>query len=269
VRRLLVGGFSLLAIAALLLTRVPAGVHYATDLLPVLILAGLAGGLSAPAIQIGALSGVPHSMTGLAGGLVETLREIGGALGVAAVSTVLASRAGEINGAVNPSARRLATTNAFHAAFWVMFVVAALGVLTAAIAFPRRTTQAVELEPGSSEVSIVPEPDASLTATRPTQDLARLTHLEEDMIQPRLVAPPWEDHGVSSRRIAGAPGPSPGADPRPDRSLTVSLQPAGPLVCPKDDLLGCPNFWATVKGVLAGVELARAHADVHAPPRAS
>ena len=60
VRRLLVGGFTLLAIAALLLTRVPAGAHYATDLLPALILAGLAGGISAPAIQIGALSGVPH-----------------------------------------------------------------------------------------------------------------------------------------------------------------------------------------------------------------
>jgi EmrB/QacA subfamily drug resistance transporter len=160
VRRLLVGGFSLLAIAALLLTRVPAGAHYATDLLPVLILAGLAGGLSAPAIQIGALSGVPHSMTGLAGGLVETLREIGGAVSVAVMSTVLASRAGEINGAVNPSARRLATTNAFHAAFWVMFVVAALGVLTVAIAFPRRTTQSVELQPALSEVSTVPEPDA-------------------------------------------------------------------------------------------------------------
>jgi DNA-binding transcriptional MerR regulator len=32
------------------------------------------------------------------------------------------------------------------------------------------------------------------------------------------------------------------------------------LVCPKDDLLDCPNFWAAVKGVLAGVELAEAHA---------
>src|SRR5205809_116542 len=93
VRRLLVGGFTLLAIAALLLTRVPAGAHYATDLLPALILAGLAGGISAPAIQIGALSGVPHSMTGLAGGLVETLREIGGGVIVAIVATVLVSRA--------------------------------------------------------------------------------------------------------------------------------------------------------------------------------
>jgi predicted MFS family arabinose efflux permease len=78
VRRLLIAGNSLLAIAVLLLTRIPAGGHYATDLLPALLLAGVAGGLAAPAAQIAALSGVTHSMTGLASGLIETMREIGG-----------------------------------------------------------------------------------------------------------------------------------------------------------------------------------------------
>ena len=161
VRRLLVGGFTLLAIAALLLTRVPAGAHYATDLLPALILAGLAGGISAPAIQIGALSGVPHSMTGLAGGLVETLREIGGGVVVAVVATVLVSRAGTRAGAASSAAHRLAAVNAFHTAFWVMLIVAALGALTAAIAFPRSTTQQAGLEPALSPDSIVPQADAT------------------------------------------------------------------------------------------------------------
>ena len=161
VRRLLVGGFTLLAIAALLLTRVPAGAHYATDLLPALILAGLAGGISAPAIQIGALSGVPHSMTGLAGGLVETLREIGGGVVVAVVATVLVSRAGTRAGAASSAAHRLAAVNAFHTAFGVMLIVAALGALTAAIAFPRSTTQQAGLEPALSPDSIVPQPDAT------------------------------------------------------------------------------------------------------------
>jgi len=161
VRRLLVVGFTLLAIAALLLTRVPAGAHYATDLLPALILAGLAGGISAPAIQIGALSGVPHSMTGLAGGLVETLREIGGGVVVAVVATVLVSRAGTRAGAASSAAHRLAAVNAFHTAFWVMLAVAALGALTAAIAFPRSTTQQAGLEPALSPDSIIPQPDAT------------------------------------------------------------------------------------------------------------
>jgi EmrB/QacA subfamily drug resistance transporter len=158
VRRLLVAGLSLLAISALLLTRVPAGGSFATDLLPALLLAGVAGGMAAPAAQIGALSGVAHSMTGLASGLVETMREIGGAVGVAAVSTVLVSRAGEIAGAGNTAARGRAAANAFHAAFWVMFILAALGALTAAIAFQRRTTQETEREPAPFHGSIVAEP---------------------------------------------------------------------------------------------------------------
>ena len=36
------------------------------------------------------------------------------------------------------------------------------------------------------------------------------------------------------------------------------------LVCPKEDFLNCPNFWATVNGVLSGVELAEAHSNAHA-----
>jgi len=35
------------------------------------------------------------------------------------------------------------------------------------------------------------------------------------------------------------------------------------LVCPKDDLLACPNFWAAVEGVLSGLELSEAHSGVH------
>jgi MFS family permease len=171
VRRLLVAGLSLLAISALWLTRVPAGGDFATDLLPAQLLAGVAGGLSAPSVQVGALSGVMHSMTGLASGLVETMREVGGAVGVAAVSTVLVLRAGELAGAADPAARGLAAANAFHAAFWVIFVVAALGALTAAIAFQRRrTTQTIELEPAPSRGPVVPNRRKRLTEMRRRSD---------------------------------------------------------------------------------------------------
>jgi EmrB/QacA subfamily drug resistance transporter len=170
VRRVLVAGLAILAISALLLTRVPAAGNYATDLLPALLLAGVGGGLSAPAAQIGALSGVTHSMTGLASGLVETMREIGGAVGVAAVSTVLVSRAGEIAGATNPAAHAFTAANAFHAGFWVMFALAALGALTAAIAFPPPTTQEIELEPQASPASIVPEPTGTTVVTTGSLD---------------------------------------------------------------------------------------------------
>jgi EmrB/QacA subfamily drug resistance transporter len=163
VRRLLVAGLSLLGVSAVLLTRVNAGGNFATDLVPALVLAGVAGGLSAPAAQIGALSGATNSMTGLASGLVETTREIGGAIGVAAVSTVLISRVGEIHRATTPAARGLATASAFHGAFWVMFIVATVGALTAAITFPRRTTQDIQPGPPLSHVPIAPEPIKELS----------------------------------------------------------------------------------------------------------
>jgi Na+/proline symporter len=97
--------------------------------------------MSAPAAQIGALSGVTESMTGLASGLVETTREIGGAIGVAVVATVLVSHVGD-------------TADAFQNAFWVMFGVAALGALTAAITFPRATSQDMEPKGSLTELPV-------------------------------------------------------------------------------------------------------------------
>jgi EmrB/QacA subfamily drug resistance transporter len=127
VRKLLVTGLSLMAIGMLWLTRVPADASYIVDLLPAFLLAGFGIGLCAPAAQIGALSGVSESTSGLASGLVETMREIGGAAGVAAVSTALVSQAG---------------VDAFRAGFVVIGVTAALGAVTAGVAFQRRTQKA-------------------------------------------------------------------------------------------------------------------------------
>lgn len=139
VRRLLIAGQLILAIAMLWLTRAPADASFATDLLPALILAGIAGGMAAPAAQIGALSGVAESLTGLASGIVETVREIGGAVAVAVVATILVSQAVEGS-----------RVSAFHAAFWVILVVAAVGALTAAISFPRPSPQAIEPGPAAA-----------------------------------------------------------------------------------------------------------------------
>ncbi|WP_109508728.1 MFS transporter [Nocardioides speluncae] len=130
VRRVLVGGLTLLATAMVLLARVPADAGYAADLLPAFLLAGIAVGAAAPAAQIGALAGVDGAMTGLASGLVETSREIGGAVGVAAVSTVLIAQTG---------------LDGLHAAIWVIFTIATLGAVTALLGFPReaRVTDAL------------------------------------------------------------------------------------------------------------------------------
>lgn len=149
VRRLLVTGLSLMAIGVLWLTRVPADANYVSDLLPAFLLAGVAIGLCAPSVQIGALSGVSDSASGLASGLVETMREIGGAAGVAAVSTVLVSQPG---------------LSGFHAAFVVICIAAALGALTAVAAFERQSRSAArpagvaEARPGDQALVPVPVP---------------------------------------------------------------------------------------------------------------
>jgi EmrB/QacA subfamily drug resistance transporter len=127
VRKLLVTGLTLLALAMLWLARVPADADYVSDLLPAFLAAGVAIGLCAPSLQISALSGVAESSAGVASGLVETMREVGGAAGVAAVSTALVSRAGLAG---------------FHAAFVLIAVVSGVGALTAAVAFQRRTASA-------------------------------------------------------------------------------------------------------------------------------
>jgi len=118
-----------------------------------LLLAGLGGGVSAPAVQIGALSGVAPALTGVASGLLETMREIAGAIAIAVVSTVLISRAGSVG-------RVAGAVNAFHAAYWVIFTVAALGAITAAIAFQRRASQAPEPEPAPARRPTAQEPAA-------------------------------------------------------------------------------------------------------------
>ena len=149
VRRLLVTGLSLLAIGVLWLTRVPSDATYVADLLPAFLLAGIAIGLCAPSVQIGALSGVADSASGLASGLVETMREIGGAAGVAAVSTVLVSQTG---------------LSGFRAAFVVISVAAALGALTAAAGFQRHARPAEEPaldthpRPGDEPLMPIPVP---------------------------------------------------------------------------------------------------------------
>ncbi len=118
VRWLLITGLAIGCVGALWLIRVPADAGYASDLLPAFLLVGIGFGLCGPALQLGALAGVSRSEAGLASGLIETMREVGAAAGVAAVSTVLVSGSG---------------LGGFHTAFAFIAVLAALGVITAAI----------------------------------------------------------------------------------------------------------------------------------------
>lgn len=167
VRRLLVIGMSLLALGLAWLLRVPPGAGYLTDLLPAFLLVGVAIGLSAPSVQIGALSGVAGPAVGLASGLVETMREIGGAVGIAAVATVLVARTRDAVEIAGPAAQQAAAFEAFQSAFAVTVVLAALGALVAGIAFPRTAREA---RAPSARVKVAPGggPGPSVSVEEPS-----------------------------------------------------------------------------------------------------
>jgi len=119
-RPLILAGMVLLATAALVAGLAGADAHYTTRVMPALILAGTAGGLAAPAIQLGALTGVPDHAAGIASGLLETMRDLGGSVGIAAVATALAS--------AGTSGTELA--DAFRHAYWIVAALALAGAVT-------------------------------------------------------------------------------------------------------------------------------------------
>jgi EmrB/QacA subfamily drug resistance transporter len=162
VRRLLIAGMSLLALGLLWLVRVPPGASYVTDLLPGFLLVGIAIGLCAPSAQIGALTGVAERSVGLASGLVETMREIGGAVGIAVVATVLIARTRDAAELASPAARQVAAFEGFQAAFAVIAAVAAVGIVVAALAFPRSIGRL--RVPADEELEVPPEPEVILDA---------------------------------------------------------------------------------------------------------
>ena len=158
VRWLIAAGMTAMVLSGLLLSRVPADARYAADLLPALILGGLGIGLSAPSVQIGALSGARSEGIGLASGLIETNREIGGAVGIAAISTVLVSRSNDANRLTDALARQASILNGFQSAYVVIAVIAAIGLALTLISFPPTarddTSSAIETTGVAAETAV-------------------------------------------------------------------------------------------------------------------
>ncbi|WP_299541426.1 MFS transporter [uncultured Streptomyces sp.] len=113
-RVVLLGGLILLTALMALLIRLPAHASYATDLLPVMLLA--AGfGLALPALTGLAMSGADERDAGLASGVFQTTQQIGMAAGVAVLSTLAVTRTDRLLAGGTP--RSEALTSGYHAAF--------------------------------------------------------------------------------------------------------------------------------------------------------
>jgi len=86
----LLAGLAALAAGLLLLTRMPVGAAYATEVLPGLVVMGLGIGVVIPAIIMLAMAGAAPEDTGLVSGLANTAQQAGAALGLAVLAVVAA-----------------------------------------------------------------------------------------------------------------------------------------------------------------------------------
>ena len=94
----LAGAFAVSAIGMLLLSRVGAHGSYVTDVLPGMLIAGVALGVATVSVAMAVLTGARQEESGMISGLSSPGHEIGGTLGIAIFSTIAAGASGAILG---------------------------------------------------------------------------------------------------------------------------------------------------------------------------
>jgi MFS family permease len=125
-RTMLLIGLALVTAGLALFARAPLQARYAYDVLPSMVLLGVGGGLSFPAVMTLGMSGATDRDSGLISGLVNTTAQVGGSLGLAVLATLATSRTDQLLAAGE------STTSALIAGYHLAFGIGA-GFLAAAI----------------------------------------------------------------------------------------------------------------------------------------
>jgi EmrB/QacA subfamily drug resistance transporter len=128
VRGPLAGAFAVAAVGMFLLSRVGEHGSYVTDVLPGMLIAGVALGVATVSVSVAILTGTRQEENGMISGLNSTGHEIGGTLGIAIFSTIAAG-GGAILG---PQA-----ASGIGDAFLVAALVASLASVMALVLLPR------------------------------------------------------------------------------------------------------------------------------------
>ena len=128
VRGPLAGAFAVAAVGMFLLSRVGEHGSYVTDVLPGMLIAGVALGVATVSVSVAILTGTRQEENGMISGLNSTGHEIGGTLGIAIFSTIAAG-GGAILG---PRA-----ASGIGDAFLVAALVASLAGVMALVLLPR------------------------------------------------------------------------------------------------------------------------------------
>ncbi|WP_433459120.1 MFS transporter [Micromonospora sp. CA-248212] len=161
-RTVLVTGLGLAAVGFLLLARLSADGGYLTDVLPAMLIFGVAGGLTLPAVTTLAMAGATDADAGLASGLANTTQQVGGAVGLATLATLAAARSDALRASGQAEAAALA------GGYRVAFAVAAALVLAALLlALARCRAGRAGRDPTSTDRSTGRPPTVVLEIGRP------------------------------------------------------------------------------------------------------
>jgi EmrB/QacA subfamily drug resistance transporter len=132
-RVVLLAGLGSIAAGLALFVRAPLDARYVVDVLPSMVLLGIGGGLSFPAVMTLGMSGATDRDAGLVSGLVNTTAQVGGSLGLAVLATLATSRTDHLlaSGWSMPAA----LAGGYHLAFGIgaALVLAAIVVAVAVL----------------------------------------------------------------------------------------------------------------------------------------
>jgi EmrB/QacA subfamily drug resistance transporter len=150
-------GFSLFVLGLLLYARVPVDGNYVMDVLPGMLIMGVAGGITFNPILLAAMGDVEPTEAGLASGVVNTSFMMGGALGLAILAAAAASRSDSL--VASGESQLDALIGGYHLAFLLgALFTAAAAILVAALLKP----QPMQAHPGAEGMPAVepaPAPD--------------------------------------------------------------------------------------------------------------
>jgi EmrB/QacA subfamily drug resistance transporter len=147
-RATLLPGLVLLAAGLALFSRAPVHAHYATDLLPSMVLLGIGAGLAFPSLMTLAMSTATAEDSGLVSGLVNTTQQVGGALGLAVLATLSATQ----SSSARADGRSVADSliSGYHLAFAIGAGLVIVAIVLATVLLRREARVAVNsqaLEP--------------------------------------------------------------------------------------------------------------------------
>jgi EmrB/QacA subfamily drug resistance transporter len=143
----LTSGLLLAAAGLALFARAPVHGHFATDVLPSMILLGFGGGMAFNPVLLTAMNDVHPSESGLASGMVNTSFMMGGALGLAVLASLAASHTSHL--LATGHGHLSALVGGYQLAFVIgaIFAVVAAAMAVGLLRAPLAAHEQSEIEP--------------------------------------------------------------------------------------------------------------------------